>query len=227
LQDANSRQETDYTPESWSDANLSAVIDAAKKVHDDPNSTQDQVDAQVAALNDALGKLEKALDSIAISHPADKLVYTVGDTLDITGLVVTGTYKDGSTTELPITVSNVKDFDSTVPVEGQILTITVDSLTTTYTVDIKPAPVVLENIEISQLPEKLEYFVNEPLDITGLIIKGQYSDGSEQELPVTLGNVSGFDSRDPAEGQELTITIEDKTVTYMVDIKVPESTDQP
>ncbi|MFA6376779.1 MAG: S8 family serine peptidase, partial [Candidatus Paceibacterota bacterium] len=37
------------------------------------------------------------LSSIAITTPATKLSYTVGDPLDITGLVVTGTYSDAST----------------------------------------------------------------------------------------------------------------------------------
>jgi len=37
------------------------------------------------------------LQSIAITTPADKLTYNVGDALDITGLVITGTYSDGAT----------------------------------------------------------------------------------------------------------------------------------
>ena len=37
------------------------------------------------------------LSNIAITNPADKTEYIVGDTLNITGLVVTGTYSDNST----------------------------------------------------------------------------------------------------------------------------------
>lgn len=76
------------------------------------------------------------LSSIAITTPATKLVYAVGDTLDITGLVVTGTYSDGTTKVETITAANVTGFDSSVPVTGQILTITVDGKTATYTVNI-------------------------------------------------------------------------------------------
>jgi hypothetical protein len=80
------------------------------------------------------------LSSIAVTTPANKLVYTVGNSLDITGLVVTGTYSDASTSTQTILLTNVTGFNSTVPVVGQVLTITVGIRTTTYTVNINAAP---------------------------------------------------------------------------------------
>ncbi|MFZ3011410.1 MAG: immunoglobulin-like domain-containing protein [Minisyncoccia bacterium] len=80
------------------------------------------------------------LNSIEITTPATKLSYTVGESLDITGLVVTGTYSDSSTQIETITNSNITGFDSLVPIVGQILTITVNGKTTTYTVDIIALP---------------------------------------------------------------------------------------
>lgn len=76
------------------------------------------------------------LVSIAITTPATKTTYGVGQTLSITGLVVTGTYDDNSTATVPITVGNISGFNSTVPVLGQTLTITVDGKTTTFDIDI-------------------------------------------------------------------------------------------
>ncbi len=60
----------------------------------------------------------------------------MGDSLDLTGLVVTGTYSDSSTKVETITGANVTGFDSSAPVVDQVLTITVDGKTTTYTVDV-------------------------------------------------------------------------------------------
>ncbi|MCH3963694.1 MAG: cell wall-binding repeat-containing protein [Clostridium sp.] len=77
------------------------------------------------------------LSSIAVSSPADKLEYEVGEKLDITGLKVKGTYEDGSTKDETITEANITGFDSSKEVEGQVLTITVDGRTTSYKVDIK------------------------------------------------------------------------------------------
>jgi len=82
---------------------------------------------------------ELVLESIAITTPADKLVYNVGDQLDITGMVVTGYYDDGSSKVLPMTEANVTGFDSSAAVASQTLTVTVEGKTAEYTVEIKEA----------------------------------------------------------------------------------------
>ena len=81
------------------------------------------------------------LDNIAITTPATKLVYTVGDILDISGMVVTGTYSNGFTTAETTTTANVTGFDSSAPAASQTLTVTVAGKSTTYTVTINaPLP---------------------------------------------------------------------------------------
>src|SRR6185437_15087928 len=77
------------------------------------------------------------LSSIAITTPATKLSYTVGDSLDTSGLVVAGTFSDTSTST--VTPSSITGFDSSVPVIGQVITIHVGSHTTTYTIDVVAA----------------------------------------------------------------------------------------
>ncbi|MEQ8175518.1 MAG: InlB B-repeat-containing protein [Syntrophomonadaceae bacterium] len=81
-----------------------------------------------------------ALTNIAITRPAAKLSYYVGQTLDISGLEVTGTYSDGSTNVQNIAPSNVTGFDSSVPAASQTLTITVNGKTAAYTVIIIATP---------------------------------------------------------------------------------------
>ncbi|MGB8452654.1 MAG: S-layer homology domain-containing protein [Anaerocolumna sp.] len=80
------------------------------------------------------------LERITITTPATKLTYTVGDSLDLSGMVVTGTYSDTTTKTETITAANISGFDSSVPAAGQILTVTVDGKTITYTVTINAAP---------------------------------------------------------------------------------------
>lgn len=93
------------------------------------------------------------LNGIAITSPATKLIYTVGESLDITGLVVTGDYvvSNGeggfmhSYLVIPSTEFNVTGLDTSVATTSQILTITTTGTTTvstTYTVDVIPAPIV-------------------------------------------------------------------------------------
>jgi len=77
------------------------------------------------------------LNKIAITKLATKLIYTVEEALDLTGLVVTGTYSNGSTKVETVTATNVTDFNSAVRVAKQTLTITLGGKTTSYVVKVK------------------------------------------------------------------------------------------
>ncbi|MDE2030766.1 MAG: DUF5011 domain-containing protein [Patescibacteria group bacterium] len=87
------------------------------------------------------------LKSIAITTPATKLSFVIGDPLNIDGLVVTGTYDDGSAKVETITTNNITGFDSSKIATNQVLTITIGGETTTYAVNIIPAPVTI-NLKI-------------------------------------------------------------------------------
>jgi hypothetical protein len=81
------------------------------------------------------------LSSIAITAP-DKTIYAVGDSLDITGLAVTGTYSDGSKKTETIGVSNVSGFDSTTTGK-KVLTVTVGGKTATFEITVSTRDFVL------------------------------------------------------------------------------------
>jgi DNA uptake protein ComE-like DNA-binding protein len=110
------------------------------------------------------------LENIAVTTPATKLIYNVGDALDIFGLVVTGTYSDESELIMPITLDNITGFDSVSPSNAQVLTITVEDKTTNYPVDIieksvepppptdTTPPEVIFNLEPSQ--NNLDFTIN-------------------------------------------------------------------
>ncbi|WP_076236568.1 cell wall-binding repeat-containing protein [Clostridium botulinum] len=121
-----------------------AEIAKAQTIADKKDATKAELDKAAQDLASAKtefeGKAVKAaatLDSIAIKTQATKLTYKVGEKLDITGLVVEGTYSDGSKKPITIEASNVTGFDSSAVAAGQTLTITVDGKTTTYNVDIE------------------------------------------------------------------------------------------
>ena len=161
------------------------------------------------------------LESIEITQPADKLVYNVGDSLDITGLEVKGYYDDGSSKILPVAKSNVTGFDSSAAVASQTLTITFGGKSAVYTVEIKESGtiVLLDHIAITTPAAKLVYNVGDELDLSGMVVTGYYTDGSSQPENISVSNVTGFDSSAAAASQTLTITVKDKTAEYAVEIK--------
>ncbi|OXS25253.1 MAG: hypothetical protein BI182_05850 [Acetobacterium sp. MES1] len=76
------------------------------------------------------------LQSIAITSPAVKLTYQIGEALDLSGLVVTGTYSDGTSKVETLTSDNITGFDSSATATNQVLSISIDGKTVTYTVKI-------------------------------------------------------------------------------------------
>lgn len=58
INDAKEKKEADFTPESWTAADLANVIAAAEAVLNDDKATQEQVNAQVKAIDDAVAKLK-------------------------------------------------------------------------------------------------------------------------------------------------------------------------
>ena len=90
-------------------------------------------------------------------------------------------------------------------------------ITANTSVYAKFSPITVTGISIAT-PGKTAYTVGETLDVSGMGIKVDYSDGTSATIPVTAAMVSGFDSSAPATSQTLTITYEGKTTTYDVSI---------
>lgn len=119
------------------------------------------------------------LTNIAITTSATKLSYTVGDMLDITGLVVIGIYSDATTKAETITVDNVTGFNGLAPAIGQVLTITVGGKTATYAVNIvaplSPAKAITAfNFPsgagvINEISHTIAVNVPNGTDVTGLV----------------------------------------------------------
>ena len=128
--------------------------------------------------------------------------YAVGDELDITGLEITVTYTDATNETIRMSEGHVTGFDSMVP-EEQTLTVTYGGRTATFTVEV----IGLSGIVVSRQPDKLVYYNDEPLDLTGLVITAWYSDGAEKIVTQAI-TVTGFDGSQPGD-HEITVTYGD------------------
>jgi len=96
------------------------------------------------------------LESIAVTAPATKLSYFVGEELldaDIAGLEVTGFFSDSSTEILSITLDNITGFDTTTPSTAQVLTITFEEKTTEYIISIISSPDENPEPPVPDLPQ--------------------------------------------------------------------------
>ncbi|MEH7452316.1 bacterial Ig-like domain-containing protein [Gottfriedia acidiceleris] len=84
------------------------------------------------------------MNSISLTKLPTKTSYRIGESLDLTGLEVSGTYIDGTKRIEELRASDVSGFNSSSAAINQTLTISLRGKKVTFTVEIKPK--ILENI---------------------------------------------------------------------------------
>lgn len=75
----------------------------------------------------------------------------------------------------------------------------------------------ISSISIISLPKKTKYYLNDELDISGIILEATYDNATKKIETITKGAITGFDSS-TAGTKTLTITVSGKTATYQVTI---------
>jgi hypothetical protein len=155
------------------------------------------------------------LESIVVTNPPKKSTYDIGQVLDLRGLIVTGTYSDGTTKMETVDIANVRGYNAYATGE-QTLTVTVNGKTASFIVTVNAAGVAtLQSIAVTSPPTKTVYTRGEDLDLRGLEVTGTYSDGITQMESVYSSNVAGYDAN--AIGtQTVTVTIDGKTAFFVV-----------
>ena len=74
------------------------------------------------------------------------------------------------------------------------------------------------SIEIVSMPDKIEYYEGEPLNLDGCKVKVKYdADDFECVMPITAADVSGYDPTNPIK-QTLTINYRGATATFDIDV---------
>ncbi len=168
---------------------------------------------------------EVTVKSIEIVQKPAKLVYSVGETIDTTGLIIKATKSDGSVQENITSGFNVSGDLSKA---GKPVTITVNyqGATATYEVEVKPAETKVTSIEITKLPNKTEYTVGESLDTTGLSVVATKSDGTTEDVSGKV-TVSPSGALNTEGDVTITVTYGELSKTFTVKVKPARTSSEP
>lgn len=154
------------------------------------------------------------------SLPA-KLNYLKNEKTDYSGLTVNMVYTDGSRKKLAENEYSITPSAKTLLSEegSQAVKISADGKTAFFTISVRnPAETYSSSLEISSLPDKLSYFTNGTLELKGLVVKMNKTDGTSKVLAESEYTV------EPAEGsvlsedgnQAVKITADGKTAFFSV-----------
>lgn len=153
--------------------------------------------------------LARTVTSIAITAPPGKLTYFQGETLSLSGMVVTATYSDGSTGVIEnYTVSGYQSGQT----GQQTVTVTYEARTATFLVTVLPVEVL--ELEITKMPTKVRYLEGEAPDWSGLVVTAYFTNGTE--AAVTGYTLSGYSGTPGV--KTITVTYGGRTTEFSVSV---------
>ncbi len=174
----------------------------------------------------SLGK--PSVTSIRIDKKPAKLTYSVGDKLNVSGMVVTATYADG--TEQAISTGYTTEYDFSkagrhtvaVAYEGRKASFAVEVVDTTA-----------QTAAIKTLPSKTTYAPGDAIDTTGLSVEVTYGNGTKKvfhsgfTVKADLTKVGSATVQVTVEGLSVqyTVKVEEKKVRSLDLVKLPDKTD--
>ena len=165
------------------------------------------------------------VESIKVTKEPDKIIYTEGDNLDLTGLVVTLTDNQGTTKEVPFADFETNGITAT-PANGTELTVAnhnkktvkitkgdLSAETAALTVNSKGFDLDnVKTIEVISQPSNLIYTEGEKLNLAGLKVKLTDDKGKIKEVSFEAFEENGIKT-DPANDADLKVADNGKTVT--------------
>ena len=153
---------------------------------------------------------------IEITKPT-KLVYNVGETIDLTNGKVKEIMASGLATS-PVAMTNsqvtITGFDTTT-VGAKTITVKYKGFTKTFSITVVDPT---SSMVIKTLPDKLDYKYGEELDLTGGTIQITKTSGSTQILNITKQMISGYNPKKLG-SQVITVTYDGKTAEFSVNVE--------
>lgn len=166
--------------------------------------------------------IAKSATGIAVDTASSyKKVYLAGEAteLDLTGLKIVVSYNNGSIETVSVTAAMLSDYDlSTAGVKD--ITISYLEQTCTISITVNAPGVEVNGITVSGTPAKTTYKLGESLtlaDLEGITVTAALSDGSEQNVVLSLDMLS-YDFA-TAGSKDITITYEEKTAKITVTVE--------
>ena len=147
--------------------------------------------------------------------PPKKLVYNIGEKIDLTGGKVTEITASGNTkTPVDMTLDMISGFNTSS--EGaKTITVTYKGKKATFNITVVDP---LSDVQIVTLPDKLTYKYGEKLDITGGTIQTITASGEKQTIKMTPEMITGYNPNKLGQ-QTLKVTYEGITKEFIVTVE--------
>jgi len=120
---------------------------------------------------------ERKVQTISVKTPPHKILYTVGEPLDTTGMEILITYSDGYTETIRSGWTATCDLKTA---GEKKVTVTYQTQKTSYSIVV--SEISVSAIAVQQQPYKSTYYLGEEIDLTGLVLSITHSNGDTSTI---------------------------------------------
>lgn len=174
-----------------------------------------------SACNMDIAEIERntVLEAITVDvSNAEKLSYLIGDSFNSNGIIIYGMYSDGFIKEEDSRLIEYKGFSSETANEALNITAVLGQFSASFNITILDAAIT--SIEIKQKPKKLYYLPGEALELVGMLVLANYTNGTQKWIENKDCEISGFDSTAVTPQQIITVSyMKDFKATFIVAIQ--------
>lgn len=174
-----------------------------------------------SACNMDIAEIERntVLEAITVDvSNAEKLSYLIGDSFNSNGIIIYGMYSDGFIKEKDSRLIEYKGFSSETANEALNITAVLGQFSASFNITILDAAIT--SIEIKQKPKKLYYLPGEALELDGMLVLANYTNGTQKWIENKDCEISGFDSTAVTPQQIITVSyMKDFKATFIVAIQ--------
>ena len=174
-----------------------------------------------SACNMDIAEIERntVLEAITVDvSNAEKLSYLIGDSFNSNGIIIYGMYSDGFIKEEDSRLIEYKGFSSETANEALNITAVLGQFSASFNITILDAAIT--SIEIKQKPKKLYYLPGEALELDGMLVLANYTNGTQKWIENKDCEISGFDSTAVTPQQIITVSyMKDFKATFIVAIQ--------
>jgi hypothetical protein len=164
--------------------------------------------------------------SIQITQGPAKLDYLLGESLDLTGMRVTGVWDGLPSEDLSVTLSDITGFNAD-NAGVQRLTVNKNGRSANFNVDVW----AFTGIVLDKPPNKTDYKFGEQLDLTGIIVNGTYAGSTADKrrtvlVPVNQLIVTGYNPNTVGRQQRVTVSVRGYIANFFVNVDLPDTSQQ-
>lgn len=174
-----------------------------------------------SACNMDIAEIERntVLEAITVDvSNAEKLSYLIGDSFNSNGIIIYGMYSDGFIKEEDSRLIEYKGFSSETANEALNITAVLGQFSASFYITILDAAIT--SIEIKQKQKKLYYLPGEALELDGMLVLANYTNGTQKWIENKDCEISGFDSTAVTPQQIITVSyMKDFKATFIVAIQ--------